>query len=184
MQLRVFLSILSAILIGGCVLTPEPYRETAVYDLTGAKAAKLPAFKVRFEGFNNLTPANRKMLFRQADGRLQESPYTVWAQSPELMLRRYLNEYFASDYMENSTARCEVGGTIYQFDLDSRAKVLRLGVNYEINLRRADAKSAFSGSFSTEAPLETADGAGAAAALSKCAAKLAAELETKLLSLK
>ncbi len=186
MLLRNLCLIGSALLLGGCgILSSEPYRETAIYDLSAGKAKQLPAFTVRIDGFNNLTPANRKMLFRQADGRLLEAPYTAWAQAPDQMLRRYLSEYFARDHMTSTNAGCDISGSIFQFDLDYQCQKVLLGVNYEINYRSGNNNpQVYTGTFVAEAPTETADGPGAAAALSACAAKFAAELEAKLMTIK
>ncbi|MGE4564757.1 MAG: ABC-type transport auxiliary lipoprotein family protein [Victivallaceae bacterium] len=180
------LLISSALLLGGCgILSSEPYRETAIYDISGGKAKQLPAFAVRIDGFNNLTPANRKMIFRQTDGRLLEAPYTAWAQAPEQMLRRYLSEYFARDYMTSTRAGCDISGSIFQFDFDYQRKKMLLGVNYEINYRTGNnTPQVYTGTFVAEAAAESADGPGAAAALSACAAEFAAEIEAKLLTIK
>ena len=168
----VVLAGMGLLLAGGCALMPEPYRETVVFDLALPAVAENTRSGVEFGRILNLTPAGRKMLFREADNRLREAPYLAWSQSPEAMLRRYLMCRFAPDGNAGDRAARRVELTLLTFELDAARQEAALEVEYQLEGRTGTARFT--------APLEEAAGAAASRAMSRCAAGLADHLEQVL----
>ncbi len=169
-------------LLAGCILFPEPYREMARYDfLRPEKAGAKIGAVVNVEFFGNLTPSNRKMLFRGASGEIYEDNYTAWIQSPELLLQRYLAEYFATAERQESPRSFSISGNIFQFDLDRKTNTATLGVQYEIrafvNNRLQNTRT---GTLQLTEPMPAVDGSAAATAMSHCARRLAEMLNAQI----
>lgn len=174
---------MAALLCGGCVFFAEPYRETVRYDLLppAAGQATVPG-EIAVEAFRNLSPASRKLLYREADGRLMEDPYAMWAQPPELLLQRYLADYFSTRVVKGgANMRWVIDGTLFKFELDRTKKTAELGVNFEIRCYvNGVVREALRGNRRFSAPMPETDGAGATAAMSGCVAALAQALEKQM----
>ncbi len=174
---------IAALLCGGCVFFSEPYRETVRYDLLPPVPGKASGSgEITVEAFRNLSPAGRKLLYRESDGRLTEDPYVMWAQPPELLLQRYLADYFSTRAVnEAASVRWVIDGTLFKFELDRTKKMAELGVNFEIRCYvNGVVREPWRGNRRFSAPMSAADGAGATAAMSKCVAALAQALEQQM----
>lgn len=165
--------LLLPLLLSGCFLSREPYREAARYDFTPPEktATELDRI-VEVEAFRNLTPAGRNFLYRAADEQLFEEPDAAWSQMPEQMLRRYLAGYFVGGRQDGG-AVYRISGMIRSFEFDAAAKEAVIGLSYEIReVRGGEPPRSRYGQCRHTAELKSGDAAAAAAAMS--AAMLAA----------
>ena len=174
---------IAALLCGGCVFFTEPYQETIRYDLLPpAPGQEAVPGEIMVEAFRNLSPASRKLLYREADGKLVEEPYAMWAQPPELLLQRYLADYFSTRSINGAAdMRWVIDGTLFKIELDRTQKKAELGVNFEIRCYlNGVVRETLRGNRRFSTPMPETNGAGATAAMSGCAAALAQALEQQM----
>jgi hypothetical protein len=159
----------------GCgVLSTEPYQRTTVYDLGVPKSINKSGILVSVGRLRTEGPYKFKMILRRSGNNLYFNDYTRWAQSPELMLRRYLKLSLGA--APNDTSRDRNGffvtGTILVFEADESLRTVSLVVDYVIK-RTESGKLLDAGraSFSTE--LTTVSSDSIAVAMSENTAKFA-----------
>jgi hypothetical protein len=159
----------------GCgVLSTEPYQSTIVYDLGIPKSINKSAVPLIVRRLRTEGPYKSKMILRRPGNNLHFNNYTKWAQSPELMLTRYLK--LALGAASNGTSRDRNGfsvtGTILVFEADEPSRTVSLVVDYAIK-RTGSLKSLDAGraSFSTKLTAVTSN--SISSAMSENAAKFA-----------
>lgn len=145
----------------GCgVLSTEPYKQTSVYDLGIPKSINKATVPVTVGRFGAEGPYKSKMILRSLGNNLHFNDYAKWAQSPELMLKRYLKLAFGTASSAGSRTRGEfvVSGTILVFEADEPSRTVSLVVDYAIK-RSGSFKQLDSGraSFSTRLTTVTSD---------------------------
>ena len=159
----------------GCgVLSTEPYKKTTVYDLGIPKSTNKSGVPVTVSRFRTEGPYKSKMILRRLENNLHFNDYKKWAQSPELMLTRYLKLALgaAPSGKLRTLSGFSVSGTILVFEADEPSQTVSLVVDYAIK-RSGAIKSLDSGraSFSTKLTTVTSD--TIASAMSENAAKFA-----------
>ena len=162
-------------LSAGCgVLITEPYTKTTVYDLGIPKLNNTTGIPIKINRFRMEGPYKSKMILRSRNNDLRVNDYKKWAQSPELMLTRYLKLALGSDSSGESRTSdtFSVSGTILVFEADEPSQMVSLVVDYAIK-RSGVVRSLNFGraSFSTKITSVTSD--SIASAMSKNAADFA-----------
>lgn len=172
----------------GCLFWGKSFQPTSHYDLDPAKTSLESAgFRVEFSEFTTTEPIRFKMVYRDRQCRLLVDSYNKWIQPPGAMLSRYLRVVFRDHnaVVAEGTLSYRIAGDIFMFQIDIERKQVNLGVDYSISEGSASGflpllqRSAFfSEPFTESTPSEFA------AAMSRCAARFAAQLDQELRSIK
>lgn len=120
-------ALLSLLLAGGCVFTPNTYVENSEFDLKLPKQVK--SAPIRLGVFKNLSGADQRFMVRRGDGRVVSLEYQRWRLSPELMLMRCMYGAF-NVAAQNADGVPQVNAVIYRFEFDENAA--RLAVDFTI----------------------------------------------------
>ena len=158
-------AILAMCCCGGCWLMQAPENRPAEnYDLAPAQPGEKTV--CRFSRIRNLSPAGRKMLYRQPDNRMTESTAS-WVQTPEALLQRALESRILP-----GDGPPEIRSTLLRFELDLAAEqaFLVLDLQKAETVRRLE----------FAAPLADRSGSAAARAMSECVDKLANSIRTMI----
>jgi len=116
-----------ALALGGCLLTPEPYRQVRQFDL-GVPSEVAAHGRLHIGDFQGGGPYRTKMVRRTGPQELAVDELNQWVQSPSALLRHRLRLAFPAP----ASARYRVDGEILVFEEDAAAAEAVLEVAYVI----------------------------------------------------
>ncbi len=129
--------LLLSAMLSGCSL--GDYRQTRYYDLQTPEPLNKMAVQVEIGAFQNNTAVRQRMCFRTASGEILVDEYNKFVQPPDMMIGRYLAIAFGNQPESAPGAPVlKIRGTIFLFEFDVEKSEARCGVEYVIELRRAD----------------------------------------------
>ena len=88
--------------------------ETRIYDFGVSAPAKQLPWQVNYQLFRNLSGADRRLLLRNADGKIRCDEFNRWLLDPELLLERYLRNSVSGSGKHPVSVR----GTLLAFEMD------------------------------------------------------------------
>lgn len=167
----------AALIAGGCL---GGYRAVKYYDMQQPPQFEKTALPVKTGAFVNATPVRQRMMFRTAQDELLQDEYNRFAQSPELMLARYLAVAFGEhpNGGDGASAQFTIYGTLFLFDFNAETLEAQVGVDYTIELRNPDetGEKAATGNVIFRSQALSAEPDVVARAFSRCMLQLANHL--------
>ena len=168
------IGMLAAVGVGCGVLSKEPYKRTAVYDLGVPKPINNTGINFSVGRMKIDGPYKTKMVLRRPGNRLTFNEYARWASSPETMLSRYLKMALApvAEKRVGIKERLTLEGVILVFEVDEATRSVTLQIDCRLvkNGKTSDA-SAIRARFSTKVAEISSE--SVAEAMSENAAELA-----------
>jgi hypothetical protein len=132
----------AAFILSGCIFFPNSYKPVKVYDLKTPENIASEDIIIDIESFVNESPARRRFFYRIDKFQVENDDYNRWAQSPGLMLNRYLQTSFSKpDFPGENVSRYIISGGIMTFEINLDSKEARLAVEYNIRSYKDLSKS-------------------------------------------
>jgi ABC-type uncharacterized transport system auxiliary subunit len=171
-----------AMALSGCILFPKSYKPVRVFDLKTPGNIAPQGIILDIESFVNESPARRRFFYRMSKYEVENDDYNRWAQTPGLMLNRYLQTAFSKqDYPGENVSRYVISGGITIFEINLHSKSVTLAIEYNIRSYDNLSKTFKSfGVYTEKIDKECPD--AFASAMSKAAGQLAEELKREVVA--
>lgn len=177
-----------AFLLSGCSLLSGSYKQVNYYDIGKSPEGSPDSFSLTVQPFFNNSPSSMKFYYRKDNYSVLMDDYNKWTQSPEGMLTRYLNSYFAKETDSETASRAAekeylLSGTITSFEIDLSKKEVCFAAEYDI--KRTDTnKSVRKDYFIIKIPFTENKAEIFAAAMSQAEKNFAERIKADLLKMK
>lgn len=170
---RLLIAVALSLVLAGCFFQTQSYRTVRLFDLGRPESIPATATGLQVGEFSVAGPYRFKMVQRTASHELRIDEYQHWAQSPPMMIARYLRQAYSRPTLP---ARHVVSGEILVFEADQVTGTAVLEVDYLIRdtLDRDRPVAAGCGRFT--APMAEPTGAEFALAMTAAMAQFADEL--------
>lgn len=177
-----------AFMLSGCSLLSGGYKQVNYYDIGKSSETSPENFSLTVQPFFNNSPSSMKFYYRKDNYNVLMDDYNKWTQSPEGMLTRYLNSYFAKENDSVTADRAAekdylLAGTITSFEIDLSKKEICFAAEYDIKKTDTN-KSIKKDYFIAKIPFTENKAEVFAAAMSQAEKNFAERIKADLLKLK